>query len=437
MIVARAVKMGQPHFRFWPLAAVVAVVATALYLPTWRYDYTHLDDQKLILEQRSFLVEPSSLVKVFGRTYTGSATDTYYRPIVNLSFAVNAQLGAVRPCGYHLTNGLLHAAACVLLLALLWQFRFEPQTSLLGALFFAVHPVHAASVAWIPGRNDVLMTGFALGAGLLLLRDARRPSMAAKAGHLLCLLAALLSKETALCLPLLCVALLWAGAAPSQLLCRRWMWAGWACAIGLYFVARSAVVNLPSGYAADRVQSAVARLPVLLADVGKLLLPVRLQVLAAPKDTLAWPGVVVILAAAITVWRLRGLHRPTVLLGFTFVLVPMLTSLPGAKFVVLENRLYLPVAGVSVLLCEIVAALSAHPSRLRNAASVGVALVTIVFGAIALRHSSNYRDRDRFSQAAIRGSPNSSFAANLRFRRFYHRDLTPSAAPVAPGGPGR
>jgi hypothetical protein len=67
------------------LTMIVAAAAVFLYLPTWRFDFTYLDDSDLILEQQPFLSNPSSLYKVFGRSLFGGKSDIYYRPVANIN----------------------------------------------------------------------------------------------------------------------------------------------------------------------------------------------------------------------------------------------------------------------------------------------------------------------------------------------------------------
>ena len=424
--------MGETPSRFWLLAVIVATVAIFLYMPTWRYDYTYLDDDNLVLNQKSFLEKPSSLYKVFGRSFFGIKSNAYYRPIVNLSFAVNARFNEVRAFGYHFANTLFHALACVLFLALLRRLRFGDPASLLAALFFAVHPVNVSSVAWIPGRNDALLGCFALGACLLLLHDAHRPGKAAKIGHLSCLILALFTKETAICLPVLFIVALWAEEGRHALKRRWWMWAGWAIAFVLYFAARHAVITSPPGYVAHQLQMAFQRWPVLLSDIGKLLLPVRLQVLAAPVDTLAWPGAVVI-AIIGAACLIRGMRRGIIALSLALVLLPLLMSLLGVWFAVLETRLYLPVAGVCVLFGEAIRAARSRGSKLLNTAiTVTAVLIISTLGVVNLRYVPSFQDRDRFSNAALDGSPNSAIAGNLRFKAL-HPDMFMDLAPPVEG----
>ena len=52
-------------------------------------------------------------------------------------------------------NVWLHVAVSLLVLALARRLGFSSSASALGALLFAVHPVHAEAVAWITGRPHV------------------------------------------------------------------------------------------------------------------------------------------------------------------------------------------------------------------------------------------------------------------------------------------
>jgi len=412
----------EKRLRFWLHAAIVALVAFLLYLQTVRYDYTYLDDNNLVLDQQSLLSKPSSLYEVFSRSFFNDPTDQYYRPIVNLSFAVNTLIGGTRPFGFHLVNCLLHAFTCVFLLALLRRLRIGEINSFLAAIVFAVHPVNAASVAWIPGRNDVLLGCFAFGACIMLLQHARKPGLAAKSGHLVCFLLALFTIETAVVLPIVFIFLLWAVDGHNALVRLRWMWAGWAIVVAGYFAARYAVITPLPGYTAGQLLSAWHRGPELLSDFGKLLLPIRLQVLAAPQDTLSWPGIVVIAITA-TLCFMRGVRTRIAAIALALMLLPLLISLLGARYVVLETRLYLPAAGMCILLGEFLRTFQIKGMKFATVARAGVAMLAMALCLVNMHYIPNFRDRDTFSQAAIKGSPDSGIAASLRFKSFYHDDL--------------
>ncbi|MBN1307452.1 MAG: glycosyltransferase family 39 protein [Chitinispirillaceae bacterium] len=410
------------RLRSLALTLIVAAVAILLYMPTWRFDYTYLDDNDLILKRQPFFSNPASLYRVFGEPFFCSASDTYYRPVVNLSYAINALCGGTQPFGYHLVNSLLHAVACMLILALLRRLDIGDSASLFAALFFTVHPVNVASVAWIPGRNDVLLGCLTLGASLFLLKDAHHPSAAAKTGHLICFLLALYTKETAACLPLVFIFLLRAGEDGYMPSHRRWMWAGWIGAMVLYFTARHVVITSPPGYITGQLQRTWQRWPEFLSGVGKLLLPLRLQVLASPHDILWWPGVVVITIVGV-VCLISKMRRRISALALSLITFPLLISLLGARNVTLETRLYIPVIGACIFIAEFLQMTGLYGKRVVNAAFTIIAVLCVALGVVNLRHARSFRDRDRFSRAAIEGSPNSGIAANLRFKTFYHKDI--------------
>ena len=89
----------------------------------------------------------------------------HYIPVTWLTFGLDYTLWGMNPLGYHLTNNLLHAAnsAIFYLLALRLLARATSLAgpalrvaSVMAALFFALHPLRAESVAWATERRDVL-----------------------------------------------------------------------------------------------------------------------------------------------------------------------------------------------------------------------------------------------------------------------------------------
>jgi protein O-mannosyl-transferase len=423
--------LGSDRRRFWLLAALVVVVAGLLHAPALTYDFSYLDDNDLILDEQAFLARPSSALAVFGQSYFGSKSQSYYRPVVNLSFVIDAQWSGTRPFGYHFTNVVLHAGTCVLVFALLMRLGLGELAACAGALLFAVHPLQTSSVAWIPGRNDVLMTGFALGACLWLLRALDSPRFTAKAAHLLTVAGALFSKETALGLPLLFVCLMWAMSPGRTVSWRRSPWIGWASAIAIYVVARWSVIGLEQESGFERMGQVLSRSRVMLSDVGKVFLPLRLQVLAIPEDLVVWPGLLAIAGAGALVWLVRGVRWRIVALATAFVLVPSLFGLLGGKVVVLECRLYLATVGASILVGEVLRAVREDSARYANLALGAVAALLVVLGVACHRYGASFRDRDHFSHAAIEGSPHSGLAAHLMSRNLGGRP--PLGAPSANG----
>lgn len=143
----------------------------------------------------------------------------HYIPVTWLTFGLDYVLWGMDPMGYHLTNVVLHAANAalfyVLALQLLGRALAEPPRVLqlcaaVAALFFALHPLRAESVAWVTERRDVLSGLFALITVLLYLRAAEtqgRQRIGFVAGASATYLLALGSKSIVMTLPLVLVLL--------------------------------------------------------------------------------------------------------------------------------------------------------------------------------------------------------------------------------------
>jgi tetratricopeptide (TPR) repeat protein len=85
-----------------------------------------------------------------------------YRPLFNVSLALDYAVWGLRPGGFHMTNVLLHALSVLFVYRIALRLSLHEWTSFVAALFFAVHPVHAEAVAWISARVHLLGSAFTL-----------------------------------------------------------------------------------------------------------------------------------------------------------------------------------------------------------------------------------------------------------------------------------
>jgi hypothetical protein len=136
-------------------------------------------------------------------------------PLTYVAFWLEWLAWGNHPAGYHVVNVLLHAASALLLWRVLAQLRIP--AAWLAAMFFAVHPLCVASVAWISELKNTLSLPFFLLSLLLYLRSDSnlRPSafgLRISTSYCLSLLAfalALLSKTSTVMLPMVLVACAW------------------------------------------------------------------------------------------------------------------------------------------------------------------------------------------------------------------------------------
>lgn len=85
-----------------------------------------------------------------------------FRPLREISYAIDFALWGEHPFGFHLTNILIHAANTVLVFWLIRRLIGDVVSSAIGALIFAVHPIQPDAVTYISGRRDVLFAFFYL-----------------------------------------------------------------------------------------------------------------------------------------------------------------------------------------------------------------------------------------------------------------------------------
>jgi protein O-mannosyl-transferase len=183
----------------WVLLLVVSA-AIAPYLGTLRFSFVY-DDNVQVLSLRAIRTW-TAVPSYFFKPVPG-VTQRYYRPIFFSWFRLNYFLFNGHAWGWHLANVLLHAAASLLAFFLLKRYFRDVRSAVAGALVFAIHPVHVETVAWVSGCTDSLMAIGLLGSFLLWLKDCHAPSLARKIGSQFCFVLALLSKETAIILPVL------------------------------------------------------------------------------------------------------------------------------------------------------------------------------------------------------------------------------------------
>ena len=165
------------------------------YLPALRGGFVW-DDEPLITAN-PLLRSPSGLAEI----WAGSRTADYF-PLTNTFFWIEHHLFGDNATGYHGINILLQAANALLLWRVLRRLRIPG--AFLAGLIFAIHPIHAESVAWISELKNVLSMFFFLMSALLFLEieDQRILNRSvAYSASLVAFLLALLSKTQVVFLP--------------------------------------------------------------------------------------------------------------------------------------------------------------------------------------------------------------------------------------------
>jgi hypothetical protein len=171
------------------LALVVLgmLAAVVLYAPTLGTGIVNYDDPWLYRD--NFVLQSlswDSIVAVFTDTDPESplrhVLAPEYLPIRDLSVMLDFAIWGDSYGGFHLTNLLLYLAAIALLFRMLTAFGFDRVIVGLAVFLWAIHPIHAESVAWLSERKGLLGIVFGATAGLAYARyrvaDQRRGMVA-------------------------------------------------------------------------------------------------------------------------------------------------------------------------------------------------------------------------------------------------------------------
>jgi hypothetical protein len=184
---------------------VICLVTFGIYWNALQGDFIW-DDRGLILDSSSYLGDWRNVFSSFTKPFFG--TTPFYRPLLIVSFILDYQLWGLNAFGYHFSNVVLHALNALMVYLLAFLLFKQKTFAWIAGLLFATHPIQTEAVAWISGRNDVLLTFFSLLTIICYLRwrmlgGTKR--VIVYVGFLLSYCCVLLTKESGIILPVLIV----------------------------------------------------------------------------------------------------------------------------------------------------------------------------------------------------------------------------------------
>jgi hypothetical protein len=235
---------------------------------------------------------------------------SFYRPLVMLGWWVADRVWGGAPVGHHVAAVLVHTANSLLVYAIGRRLIGSSYGALLGALLFAVHPLHVEPVCWPAAGADLLCAGFSL-LSLLAVQTYQtaapgRARPVLLGGALAAFLLALLSKEVALALPGVIVLMLALTGQPRRREIAL-VAGGYIVVLAAYLGWRMHVLGGLGGYALPMSfwNTIFPSNPLLL--MGDFFFPVHTTLFAQIGSVASWLAVTAMAAGVL--WWLAGLDR--------------------------------------------------------------------------------------------------------------------------------
>lgn len=419
-------------------AILLALLAFVSYANTLGHGFV-IDDASLI--SQSSVVQQLKWAEMLSPAHG-------YRPVRTFTYGLNFLLGGDDPFGYHLLNVIIHCLNVVLLFFLFLRWTNTLIAAGAGGLFFAIHPVQTAAVAYVSGRKDLLATLFVLLACHAYTSYRRKPRPGLAILTLVLFILAILAKEVAVVLPVLLILV------DAFILGRRAEGEG----AGRSFVGKlvgslrqgplfygAALLLLVSGayYAVFVIKAsrmtefwggtpwvhygtsfklflhysrlAIVPYPLIADYTGDVF---RLSKGFAEPITLAC---IVFLAGYLFVAVRMHNRNPLVTVGMLWFLVALLPVLQIVPFheLAADHFLYLPLVGFVLLMGEAVHFLRrSWSSSLAVSAAVAVAVCFIV---LTIDRNRDWKDASTLWAATYRMAPG-SYRANQNLGMFYYQN---------------
>lgn len=338
----------------WQIFFIAAAILI-LYFRILSFDFIGLDEQSLLLEKRNFNKELSNIPKAFTQHVfqkennpDNQHTNRYYRPVLTVSFILDEQFSGESFTVHRISNLIIHFFACLGLLFVLQQLKIPQPFAFFFALLFAAHPLLAQAVAWIPGRNDSLVSAFILWS-LYFLTTLKSPIRTVL--HLLFFALALLTKENAVVFVVICSYYIFI-LQPKQFPLRKKLilLSSYGGITLIWLLARqSAIGTASSAFSGIKEGS----LPLLFQYFQKTILPVNLSVMSTVEDTnYGWVLITFSLFGA-ALYFTKDIRWKEILLGLLWFFLFFLPTLLFSYFEGMEHRSYLPMAGLILAFAHI------------------------------------------------------------------------------------
>ncbi|HEX6977505.1 MAG TPA: tetratricopeptide repeat protein [Patescibacteria group bacterium] len=399
------------------------------YIWTIFFGFTYFDDKTLILDNLYFLKNLGNIPTAFTTEvfHVLHASAAYYRPLLTISYMIDAQFSGNSGFFYHFTDIIIHLIASCLVYLFLTKLKIRKELAFLFSAIFAVHPVLSQGVVWLPGRNDSLLAVFVLSSFIFFIRFLDSQKTKDLVWHLAFFALAIFTKESAVLLPpMIVLYLILFVKTPIRSIKLNYVLT-WIGIYFVWFILRAIALTNPIHYGVlDVSKSLIRDLPAIALHFGKAMFPVNLSVLPILQDSNFIYGYVSIALVLILLAFSKGRNNKMVLFGIAWFLVFLVPSFvrPDPNYVAdfLEHRIYLPIIGIFLILSEI--EFIKKLDFLNKKIVFVLSTIIVIFTALNFIHTAKFRDKLVFWQNAVIDAPHHPLAhKNLGAMYYLHKNF--------------
>jgi tetratricopeptide (TPR) repeat protein len=368
---------------------ILLIVPFFIYIKTVGFDFIHLNDTDIFLNKDAYL----------------------FRPVSNLSFALDAIIGSGRTWIYHLSNIIYHLLTVISLYSLLRALKINNLAAFILSFFFALHPLLAGTVSYIPARADVLIGLWITLSLLTFCKYIKTGKVLHLVLHILFFALAVFTKETAVLFPVLLL-FYYSFILNEKINSKRTVlfFIAWVVVIAVFFFLRSKVITTDLSAGAIGINAFINNLPTLPILLAKAFIPVNLSTMPLFDSTFVTLGSILLLLLLIVVVKKTFNKQFLPLLGYIWFLLLLAACLPfqlkDSKLLQAysEQEVYLPVIGLIILLACLLHEKLQQASR--EAYTWLSLLIVLIFIPLASVYSDSYKDSDAyFGRAADLNNP--------------------------------
>lgn len=410
------------------LVSILAVAAVALtvYCGSFGNGFVYDDFPFLVDNPAVRVFTPQSVLTNFTdwRTIAGdpSLAKDVWRPLVATSFALDYRLWKLDSRLYHVENAIFHSLAAILVYLAAFLVLESGFGAFIAAVVFTIHPVQTEAVAWVSGRANMLFLIFFLAAFIAHVLERKGKALPLTYGIMaLSFSLALLSKEMAIVLPLVCILydLYFTDARSVKAYVRYYLPLFLIAAV--YLAARFSVLGAVAQKSAWWGGSFLATTAITVMSVAEYIrlcfFPAGLRVeyifdlAALPWYAILMP--VFVVGTAVAAWymtRTRARRASFFIAWFFVTLIPVSNIVPF-KALMAERFLYLPLIGFAALFGMLFAwsvrGAAAGPAAARGLLAIALSSAILAYGAMTVARIGEWQDELTFYMKGALRAPTS------------------------------